>query len=102
MNDGIMLIARLIIIFGAFFSIIYTFGIVWRVEKKLDTSFKLLLGAIISFTLSEIIFLFPFAWTQFFSIIMKVFFIIFFLSGTLEMRSMLRRLDGEVKPAKRA
>ena len=97
MNNDLEMIFHLVIIFISLFSIIYTFGVVWRVEKKLDTSFKLLLAAIISFTLSEIIFILPFAWSQNISLIAKIIFAIFFLVGILEMRSMLRKMDGELK-----
>ena len=97
MNIDLVLLARLFIILCALYSIIYTLGVIWRVEKKLDTSYKFFLGAIISFTLSEIIFLSRFEWVQVFSIFMKVAFIIFFLKGILEMRDMLRRLDGEIE-----
>lgn len=95
--NNLELLFHLLIIFISLFSIVYTFGVVWRVEKKLDTSFKLLLGAIISFTLSEIIFILPFDWSQLFSLILKTIFIILFLAGILEMRYMLRKMDGELK-----
>jgi hypothetical protein len=100
MNTDIVLFARLIIIFGSLFSIIYIFGVVWRVEKMLDTSFKLILGSMIFFTLSEFISLLNFTknnWTELAGIILKALFIILFLAGILEMRRMLRKMDGEIK-----
>ena len=97
--SGYLFLAKLFILFGSLFSIIYTFGVVWRVEKKLDLSFKLLLGAIISFTISEILSLFSPGktdWLPILSIAFRVAFIILFLVGILEMRHMLRKLDGEI------
>jgi hypothetical protein len=96
MNDNLV-IFHFILICLSLFSIIYTFGVVWRVEKKLDIAFKLFLTAIIFFTGSEIILFLPLQSTQFFSLIAQIIFAIFFLAGTLEMRSMLRRMDGEIK-----
>jgi hypothetical protein len=93
-----MLISKGIIIMGALFSIIYTTGVVWRVEKKLDLAYKLFLLAIISFTASEIVIFFEFsrpALSSVLSICLRVAFVVFFLAGTLEMRNMIRRLDGE-------
>jgi hypothetical protein len=94
------LILELVIIFCALFSIIYTFGVVWRVEKKLDLSYKLILGAIISFTLSEIISLIHLKsgeWLIFLVLILKAIFVLLFLFGVLEMRSLIRKLDGELE-----
>jgi len=100
MNSNLELLSHLFIILMALFAIIYTFGVVWRVEKKLDISFKFFLVSIISFTLSEITAIaFPagIGLPQLLITGLKIIFIIFFLAGTLEMRSMLRRMDGEIK-----
>jgi hypothetical protein len=100
MNENIILFSRLVIIFGSLFSIIYTFGVVWRVEKMLDISFKMLLGSIIFFTLSEAFSFFNLtenSWTELSSLIARALFIILFLAGILEMRRMLRKMDGELK-----
>ena len=97
-NQLIIIISKSAIIIGALLSVVYTFGVVWRVEKKLDLVFKLFLGAIISFTLSEIVILFEFPQPQLSLIInlgLRVAFIIFFLAGILETRNMLRKMDGE-------
>ena len=94
----IIIISKGIIIVGALLSVVYTFGVVWRVEKKLDLSYKFFLSAIISFTLSEIIILFEFpvpGLSTIISLALRVAFVIFFLAGILEMRNMLRRMDGE-------
>jgi hypothetical protein len=100
MNGNIVLFSRLIIIFGSLFAIVYTFGVVWRVEKMLDISFKMILGSIIFFMLSEVFSFLNFTeagWTELASLILKVLFIILFLAGILEMRRMLRKMDGELK-----
>lgn len=97
MNNNLEILSRLIITFLTLFSITYTFGVVWRVEKKLDIAFKLFLVAIISFAGSEIILFLPFESNQLFSLVLQIIFAIFFLAGTLEMRSMIRRMDGEIK-----
>jgi hypothetical protein len=94
----ITIITHGLIIILALFSVIYTFGVVWRVEKKLDVSYKFFLAAIIFFTLSEIIQLFILAdrlWLNYLASGLRFLFVIFFLLGTLEMRELLRRLDGE-------
>jgi uncharacterized membrane protein YhfC len=92
------LVAHIVIILGALLAVIYTFGVVWRVEKKLDLSYKLLLGSIIFFVLSELLSIFQFRgrdWIAITSLIFKVLFVILFLAGILEVRNMLRKLDGE-------
>lgn len=99
MNNQIaIIISKGIIILGALLSIVYTFGVVWRVEKKLDLSYKFFLCAIISFTLSEITILFEFGkpgLAMIINLVLRAAFVIFFLGGILEMRNMIRRLDGE-------
>jgi len=81
-------------------AVIYMLGVVWRVEKRLDLAAKLFLAAIISFTLSQI---FNFgtienwSWFSDIKISLELLFAIFFLWGTLELRLMIRKLDGEIK-----
>jgi hypothetical protein len=97
---SVNVVADFFIILACLFSIIYTSGVVWRVEKKLDVSFKLFLVAIISFTISEIFLLINLGkeeLTQLISLGFKIVFVIFFLLGILEMRKMLREMDGEIK-----
>lgn len=91
------------IIVVSLFSIIYTAGVVWRVEKKLDISYKFFLSAIIAFTLSEIISLLYFqgrSWVADVSLALKLLFALFFLKGILTMRRMVRVMDGEIVSAK--
>lgn len=96
MNNN-SIIFHLIIILLSLFSIVYTFGVVWRVEKKLDTAFKLFLIAIIFFTASEIASFLTLDSDQFYSLIAKIIFAGFFLAGILETRYMIREMDGEMK-----
>jgi len=91
------------IIFVSLFSIIYTAGVVWRVEKKLDISYKFFLIAIIAFTLSEIANLVrreALPWAGEAALILKLLFALFFLKGVLTMRRMVRIMDGEINPEK--
>ena len=79
-------------------SIIFAFGIVWRVEKELDISYKFLLGAMVAFVLGEILGLFKFKigeWSHYLIMIFKVLFAVLLLSGILTMRNILREMDGE-------
>lgn len=81
-----------------FISIIFAFGIVWRVEKELDLSYKFLLGAVIALTLGEILSLFNFEneiRSYFLGLVLKVIFAILLLAGILTMRNILREMDGE-------
>ena len=90
------------IIVVSLFSIIYTTGVVWRVEKKLDISYKFFLSAIIAFALSEIIVLLNFqgrSWTVDASLALRLLFALFFLKGILTMRRMVRVMDGEIDPS---
>lgn len=91
------------IIIVSLFSIIYTTGIVWRVEKKLDISYKFFLSAIIVFMLSEIIGLLHLPgrpWTADVSLALRLLFALLFLKGILTMRRMVRVMDGEINPEK--
>lgn len=92
------LTANFVVIFSALLSVVYTFGIVWRVEKKLDVSYKFLLGAIVVFTFSEILSFFDVGNTNpvhFWVILAKALFALFFLLGILTARRMIQEVDGE-------
>lgn len=91
-------IAKSVAVVTALFSIIYTFGVVWRVEKRLDISYKFFLVAIVFFTLACVLSYFntdkgvivPFLVNLNYGL-----FSIFFLAGIYTMRSLIRRIDGE-------
>lgn len=100
MNLDLTTLFHLVIIFCSALSIIYTCGVVWRVEKKLDVAFKLFLTAIISFSLAELLDflqLTGIGWFSLLTLLLRTIFIVFFLAGVLETRSMIRRMDGELK-----
>lgn len=79
-------------------SIIFAFGIVWRVEKELDISYKFLLSAIIVLVVGEILGLFKVknaVLIQYFLMLSKILFAVLLLSGILTMRNILREMNGE-------
>lgn len=84
------------LLFLSLVCIVITAGVVWRVEKKLDVSFKFFLIAIIVFTIGiffdilEFYSLLP-AWD--FQKIIKAVFILLFSIGMYEMRSLVIRLE---------
>lgn len=92
------LFANFVVIAAALLSIVYTFGVVWRVEKKLDISYKFLLLAIVFFTSSEILSYFnigEMSQVRFWMILTKVLFALSFLLGILTARRMIQEVDGE-------
>jgi hypothetical protein len=97
-SQNIELIAKVTILASSFLAIIFGFGVVWRVEKKLDVSFKLFLAAIISFFAGEVssLLYIPKAGLLLYAApLAKILFAVFFLAGMLTMRSMIRKIDGE-------
>ena len=95
---NIDLIAKIVVVLISLFSVVYTFGVVWRVEKKLDIAYKLLLTALLFFVAGEILDIFNFGNRFIFSILSssaRIAFAFFFLFGILEMRSLIRKMDGE-------
>jgi intracellular septation protein A len=80
-------------------AIIFTAGIVWRVEKKLDISYKFFLTAIIFLLAAEVLDLYYGLDNQAYIALavkaLRMFFALFFLAGVLFMRKIVRDLDGE-------
>ena len=88
------------IILLSLFAVVYTLGVVWRVEKKLDLSYKLFLIAILAFFASiliEILNPVQDSLTELAASLMKMLFAAFFLAGVFTMRNMIRKIDGEKK-----
>jgi hypothetical protein len=88
-------------IISLFLAIIFTAGVVWRVEMKLDISYKFFLAAVIFLLLAEILDLY-YAIDNSAIIalgvkILRMLFALGFLSGVLFMRKIVRDLDGEIK-----
>jgi len=99
-NQTIQIILDCTVLAAALLSVVFTFGIVWRVEGELDIAYKLFLAAIIFFTLGELAGLLGFdngLYIQIINAISKVLFIGFFLAGVLAMRDLIRKMDGEKK-----
>ncbi len=82
-----------------FLAIIFTAGVVWRVEKKLDISYKFFLAAVICVLAAEILDLYSAIDNQtVVALTVKSFrllFAFFFLTGVIFMRNIVRNLDGE-------
>lgn len=79
-------------------AIVFACGVVWRVEKKLDLSFKLFLAAIAVFFAGELAGIFyagRFGNWALLPVAAKALFTLLFLWGMLTMRNMLRNIDGE-------
>lgn len=80
-----------------FLALVFTAGIVWRVEKELDISYKFFLAALFVLLLSESIGKF-FSETERFVVVaslLKSVFAGLLLAGVWTMRDAVRRLDGE-------
>ena len=97
-NQNLEILAKIIILISSFLAIVFGFGVVWRVEKKLDMSFKFFLAAIIAFFAGEVSSLFyvPKTGLSIYALpLAKILFAAFFLAGILTMRNMIRKIDGE-------
>jgi hypothetical protein len=85
-------------------TIVFAFGIVWRVEKELDLSYKFLLGAIMALTCGEVLALFNASQSveiYFLITASKILFAVLLFSGILTMRNILREMDGEQEDIKK-
>jgi len=80
-------------------AIVFTAGIVWRTEKELDASYKFFLAGVAILLFAEIADLYYAIDKQIIiALIIKILralFAICFLIGTLLMRDIVRKLDGE-------
>ena len=97
--EKIFLSVDAITIATLFLSVVFTAGVVWRVEKKLDISYKFFLTAIIFLLAAEIMDLYYGVDNQLeITLVVKILRMIFavlFLIGVLFMRDIVRGLDGE-------
>jgi ABC-type multidrug transport system permease subunit len=97
-ESRIVVILNIFGIILAFFSIVYAAGVVWRVEKKLDVSYKLFLAAVVAYAISLFLEIFNgigSATMELYIAITKIVFIALFLGGILMMRDLIRDMDGE-------
>lgn len=98
--ETILIIMKVVTISAVLLSVIYTAGVVWRVEMKVDTSYKFFLVAILFFLSGEILDLFsPLEGgaAVLGSGLARLLFALSFLAGILSMRSVIRKMDGETK-----
>jgi len=89
----------LIILIVSLLAIILTFGVVLRVERKLDISYKFILIAVIFFSVG--IFLDLFRSYQIiifedYDFLIKGLFLIFFTLGVYKMRALIKEINEEV------
>lgn len=93
----VTLVADLTTLFFLFLALVFTAGIVWRVERELDISYKFFLGALVVILLAESLGKF-FSETELFatiSSVLKAVFGLLLLAGVWTMRDIVRKLDGE-------
>lgn len=79
-------------------SIVLVTGIVWRVEKRLDISYKFFQIAIVVFSgriVFEILHSFGIVPFWYWREIIDLLFVLLFLIGLFEMRVLIRHIDGE-------
>lgn len=93
------MIMRLTTIAAALLSVIYAAGVVWRVERALDVSYKWLLTGILFFLSAEILDLSALESFRSVSELLvaafRMCFAVCFLVAILLMRGIVRSLDGE-------
>jgi hypothetical protein len=97
-DNNMEFFSRVVALLLAAPAIVFGFGVVWRVEKKLDLAFKLFLGAIVIFFAGEVsgfFFVPENSFWAYFAPGTKIVFALFFLAGMAEMRNMIRKIDGE-------
>lgn len=88
------------ILFFSLIAIVFTSGVLWRVEQRLDTSFKFFLVALLVFTAGVVLDILE--WYQLvpswqWQKIIKALFIIFFTFGVFEMRKLIMGLENKAK-----
>ncbi|MEI6649806.1 MAG: hypothetical protein WCL23_00030 [Candidatus Moraniibacteriota bacterium] len=97
--ETFLLCVHSILIVSLLLSIVFTAGVVWRVEMLLDVSYKLFLAGIICFLLAEIADLWYVPETRAVAIeaalTLRALFSVLFLAGILSMRRIVRDMDGE-------
>ncbi len=80
-------------------AVAFTAGIVWRTEKELDASYKFFLAGVVLLLIAEIADLYYAIDKQIIIAltikILRALFAVCFLVGTLLMRDIVRKLDGE-------
>ncbi len=99
--ESIFFAVNAVTITSLFLAVIYTAGVVWRVEMKLDVSYKFFLAAVVFLLVAEILSLYypadKAALAELAVKSLRMLFALGFLSGVLFMRNAMRSLDGEIK-----
>lgn len=89
----------------SFFAVIYGLGVVWRVELKLDITFKYFLAGIVFFFMMALVevlnHFFSSAILAAMPMVFEVVFSVLFLAAILTMRKIIRKMDGEKEEDKR-
>lgn len=100
-TDLFFLILQGITIAALALAVIFVFGVVWRVESELDSSYKFLALAVIFLLVSEALAMLDVstspAWMALGAQGFKMLFALSFLIGILLMRDIVRKIDGEKK-----
>ena len=98
-TDILLLILAALTLVSLFVTLVYAVGIVWRVERELDLSYKFFAWAIFFLLLSEMLDLIPLSQIGIGPVIaLRVTHLLaalFLFLGVFFMRDLVRRMDGE-------
>ena len=97
--ESLFLLVNGVTVVALLLSIIYTAGVVWRVEMKLDASYKFFLAAVIFLLLAEVLDIYysPESALKLALAVkgLRMLFAVLFLIGVFYMRDIIRCMDGE-------
>lgn len=101
--DFILLIFQYVIIVTLLFALVFTLGVIWRTEKKLDLTYKLFFVALLGFLGARVLGLGYFTDQEMKTVLVDILDFIgvfFLLLSILEMRDIVRLLGHEVQNKK--
>ena len=101
--DFYILAAEYMIIVTLLLALVFTLGVIWRTEKKLDTTYKLLFVALLSLLGAKVLGLGYFGLEVYQGLLVSVLewvAVFFLLLSILEMRDIVRFLDHEIQNKK--
>ncbi len=101
--DFSLLVIAYITIVTLLLALVFTLGVIWRTEKKLDTTYKLLFVAVLSFLGAKVLGLGYFGLEVYQGLLVSVLewvAVFFLLLSILEMRDIVRLLDHEIQNKK--
>lgn len=101
--DFYILAAEYMIIVTLLLALVFTLGVIWRTEKKLDTTYKLLFVALLSLLGAKVLGLGYFGLEVYQGLLVSVLewaAAFFLLLSILEMRDIVRFLDHEIQNKK--